>query len=170
VASKCAKADTFIPPSTEEQYKVVHGRILAKCRDLANESLFPEPRRHLAVQLDELLRPWTSAKSLKEAPPGIVHDLVKNQTILDERLRGKTTRPALGKLRTLIVTACFSAMAGLLMVLFLQWTDNAASPSRGLWSSIETYLGRTTFTEQFAIALLVCWLFGTWLLSRLSRS
>jgi hypothetical protein len=153
---------------------VVHGRILAKCQNLASEELAPETRRHVALQLDELLRPWPSAKSLKEAPPNIVSDLVKSQTILDERLAGKSRNIALGPIGRLVLTACLAAAGGIVIVLFLQWTSgNAVTPVRpvqGWIANILVYIGRTSFTERFAVAILLSWLFGTWLLSRLSSS
>jgi hypothetical protein len=174
VASECVHADARIPPSTEEQYRVVLGRILARCRNLAEEKLVPESRRHLALQLDELLRPWSSAKSLQEAPPSIVSDLVKSQMLLDERLIGRSHGARLGKFGRLALIACLAASTGVLIVLLLQWTgSNAAAhvqPVHGWLANIAAYMGQTSFTERFAIAILFSWLFGTWLLSRLSTS
>jgi hypothetical protein len=174
VASECVHANTRIPPSTEEQYKVVHGRILTKCRNLASEEMLPASRRHVALQLDELLRPWTSAKSLKEAPPKIVSDLVKSQTLLDERLAGRSRNIVLGQLGRLVLTACLAAAGGILIVLFLQWTSSnvatAVQPVQEWLANIATYIGQTSFTERFAVAILLSWGFGTWMLSRLSSS
>jgi hypothetical protein len=173
VAFECARAEALIPASTEEQYRVIHGRILARCRNLANEELLPASRRHIALQLDELLRPWPSAQALKEAPANIVSDLVKSQAILDERLSGGS-KFALGPLGRLVLTALLAAVGGMLFVAFLQWTNSHPAThveSLGEWlANIAGYIGRTSFTERFAVAILVCWLFGTWLLSRLSKS
>jgi hypothetical protein len=174
VASACLHAEARILPSTEEQYKVVHGRILARCRNLATAELVPEYRRHVASQLDELLRPWPSAYSLREAPPAIVSDLVKSQAMLDEQLAGKSRHFSLGPFGRLMLTALLAAAGGILIVLFLQWTSGSAAaqvqPVQGWIASLVTYIGQTSFTERFAVAILLSWLFGTWLLARLSSN
>jgi hypothetical protein len=175
LVSDCMRTDGLVTPSTEEQYRIVHGRILATCRNLAGQESVPAPRRHLALQLDELLRPWSSPQSLKDAPPNIVTDLVRNQTILDEQLRGRSRNAVGAPLGKLLFTACLAAIGGIAIFLFLQWTSNNPSAPlfrsfQGLLANIAAYLGQTTFTEQFAVALFFSWLFGTWLLSRLSSS
>jgi hypothetical protein len=175
LVSQCAQTDDFVSPSTEEQYRVVHGRILATCRQLVDEKSVPVSRRHIALELDELLRPWSSPSALKEAPPKIVSDLVKYQTILDEQLRGRRRNLVGRRLRQLVLTACLAAVGGISIVFFLQSTSsNPSTPLtrflQGLLTNIAAYLGQATFTEQFAIAVMFSWLFGTWLLSKLSRS
>jgi hypothetical protein len=175
LVSQCAEADDLVPPSTEEQYKVIHGRILATCRHLADEESVPESRRHIALELDELLRPWSSTKTLQEAPPKIVSDLVKYQAVLGERLRGKRRNVIGQRLRKLILPTCLAALGGISVFLFLQSTSsNPSTPLfqllQGLLTDIAGFLGRTTFTEQFAIAVVFSWLFGIWLLSKLSRN
>jgi hypothetical protein len=172
LASKCAQTDALVPPDLEDQYRVVHCRILANCQNLAGEELLPACHRHVALQLDELLRPWSSAKSLRDAPPHIVSDLVKTQTILDERLRGKSRNLVFGPLGKLILIACLAAAGGVSIFLFLQWTSSNPTLFRtlqGFLTNLATSLDQTTFTEQFAVALLFSWFFGTWLLSRLSK-
>jgi hypothetical protein len=174
VASRCVHAEERIPPSTEEQYRVVHGRILMKCRDLAAEESVPESRRHVAAQLDELLRPWPSAQSLKEAPANIVSDLVKSQTILDAQLAGRGHGFVLGPLGKLVLTACIAAVGGIVTVLLLQWSsENFATHVQPVWAwfvNVAAYIGQTSFTERFAVMILLSWIFGTWILSRLSTS
>ena len=174
LVSQCAQTEDFVPPYTEEQYKVVHSRILAACRDLAEQESVPASRRQIAMQLDELLRPWSSTKSLKGAPPNLVCDLVKYQTSLDEQLRDRR-RNLVGRLRKLVLIACVAGVGGISIVLLLRATSsNPSTPVfrslHGLLTNIAVCLGRTTITEWFAIAVFFSWLFGTWLLSRLSRS
>ncbi len=175
LVSECAKADDLVPPATEEKYQVVHGRILATCRNLADQESVPEFRRRLALELDELLRPWCSTKALTEAPPNLVDDLVKKETNLEERLRGSRRNNLVRRLRMLLLAASLAAVAGIALVLFMGWMSSDASRPvfeslGGLMAQITTYLGQTTFTEQFAVAVLLSWLFGTWLLSKLSKS
>ena len=135
---------------------------------------FPYRVVTLRWQLDELLRPWSSTSALKDAPPKIVSDLVKYQAILDERLRGRKRNLVGRRLRQLVLTTCLASVGGISIFLFLQSTSNNPSTPlshflQGLLTNIAAYVGQTTVTEQFAIAVMVSWLFGTWLLSRLSR-
>jgi hypothetical protein len=174
LVSQCAQAEHLVPPSTEEQYRVVHGRILATCRHLVDEESVPVSRRHIALELDELLRPWSTTSALKDAPAKIVSDLVKTQTILDERLAGRK-RNVVGRwLKKLLLPTCVAGAGGISIFLFLQSTSsNPSTPvfriSQGLLTNIADYVGQTTFTEQFVIAIVFSWLLGTWLLSKLSR-
>jgi hypothetical protein len=175
LVSRCAKTDDLIPSAAEEQYKVVHGRILAGCRNLADQQSLPEFRRRIALELDELLRPWSSTKSLTEAPPHLVDDLVRKETTLEQRLRGKRRSNAAARLKWLLLTACIAAVAGIALTLFLEWSSSDASRPvfNSLWgfaTNIGDYIRQSSFTEQFAIAVLFSWLFGTWLLSRVSTS
>jgi hypothetical protein len=175
LVSKCAQHEDLVPASIEEQYQIVHGRILAACRDLANEQSLPEFRRRVAMQLDELLRPWASTKSLTEASPDLVDDLIKKETTLEDRLRGKKPNHFARRLKRLLLTASLAAVAGVTLVMFMEWSSSDASRPvfRSLGSyvgGLSAYLGQTTFTEQFAFAVLLSWLFGTWLLSRLSKN
>jgi hypothetical protein len=175
LVSQCAQTGDLVPSATEEQYKVVHGRILATCRNLTDQESLPEFRRRVALQLDELLRPWSSAKSLTDAPPNLVSDLVKSQTSLEAQLRGPKRNDVVRRLRKLVLTACLAALGGISVVILMQWmSSDAATPlfqsMYGLLTHIAVYLRQTSFTEQFTIAVLLSWLFGTWLLSRLSSS
>jgi len=171
LVSECAKTDVFVQPFTEEQYRLVHGRILEACRDLAEQKSVPASRRQIALQLDELLRPWSSTKSLQEAPANLVCDLVKQQTSLDERLRRPRRSIIALRLRKLLLIACLAGVGGTSIVLLLQSTSGTSStPWQGLLASIAAFLERTTFTEQLAVVVFVSWLFGTWTLSRLSKS
>jgi hypothetical protein len=171
LVSECAQTDVFVTPSTEEQYRVVHGRILAACRDLAEQKSIPAACRQTALQLDELLRPWSSTKSLQEAPENLVCDLVTHQTSLDERLRRPRRSIIVRRLRKPVLIAGLAGIGGISLVLLLQSTSGTSStPWQGLLASIAAFLGRTTITEQLAVAVFFTWLFGTWTLSRLSKS
>jgi hypothetical protein len=170
LVSRCTESTDLVPPDTEEQYKVVHGRILASCRSLADEESLPEFRRRVALQLDELLRPWSSAKSLSETPPHLVQDLLAKETSLEDRLRGKR-RFAMSRLKKLAVVAAAASVAGIAIVLFMEWAGSAGAQPlfnslSWIASSIVIRLQESTFTEQFAVAVLFSWLFGTWLLSK----
>jgi hypothetical protein len=175
LVSQCAKTEELISSDTEAQYKVVHGRILATCRNLIDENSLPASHRRLALELEELLRPWSSTKSLTAASPTLVNDLVNNQSKIEAELRGTKRNEGVRRFRNLLATACVAAVIGVSMVVIMQWSSSDPTSLlfrsfNGVMTSLATYLGQTTFTEQFAIAVLFSWLFGTWLLSRLSSS
>ena len=174
LASRCAQSKDWIPPSTDEQYQVVHARILASCQNLAEEESLPEFRRRIVRQLDELLRPWSTPKTLAEAPPHLVEDLVKQEHLLEERLQGRRAQTAV-RFRKIVVIACVAGVTGIAITLLLNWMSSESSRGFteslfGVMAGVTSRIRGSSFTEQFAVAVLLSWIFGTWLLSNVYKS
>lgn len=172
LVSQCVHTDNLMPPSIEEQYRAVHNRILGACRNVVDQKSVPETGRRAVLKLDELLRPWSSTQIVKGASPKLVNDLLNNETNIESQLEGEDRNYLDG--RKLALTACLAGIAGFFLVVFVQWAAEGfqfvAQSFDGLMTSIAVYLERTSFTELFAVAVLCTWLFGTWLLSRLSSN
>jgi hypothetical protein len=167
LASQYAEADAYISATQEEQYKVLHSHILATCRGLAGQEAMPPSQRQASLEMEELLRPWASARNFRDAQAHLVEKLIESQLKLERQLRGEKQSWVWGRYGKVAKPAGIAAVAGIAVFLFLEWGSDDATE---LLSSIAAYLGRTSFTEQFAVAVLFSWLFGTWLLSRLSSS
>jgi hypothetical protein len=167
LVSQYAQADGFIPASQEEQYKALHSQILSTCRKLAGQETISTSRRRASLQLEELLRPWSSTRNFHDAQTQLIDKLIESQLKLENQLRGEKQNNAWRQFATVAKAVSVAALVGIAVFLFLEWASDDATE---LWSDIAAYIGRTSFTEQFAIAVLCSWLFGTWLLSRLSSS
>ena len=172
LVAKCLKKD-YVPPAMDEQYRVVHGRILSGCRSLADKQSLTELRREAIRQLDELLRPWSTAEALTGAPQELVIDLIHKEADLEKRLLGGPRR--LRRLRKLILVALTAGLAGsMLAMIFHAWTAGLSRPLvESLWTLTGNMAARVRaldFADQFVVAVMFSWLFGTWLLSQVRKT
>jgi hypothetical protein len=172
LVNQCAQTYDLASASMEERYKTVHHDIVTLCRDVAEQEQVSESQRRAARQLDELLRPWSSLRLFKDAPPHLVQNLLKSQAALELQLRGNGQDSPAQRLKSMALTALIAAACGILIALGLQFLSGFAfQPTYRFLDetliSIRLLVSSTTFTQQLAVAILLAWIVGTCLMSRI---
>jgi hypothetical protein len=125
-------------------------------------------------ELAELLGPWSSARALAEAPQTVVQDLVKRASSLENSLHRGASRTA--RMATKIVLAAGVACGtGLAASFLFRWISNYGARGisdslMGVGASLATTIQESSFGERFAVAVVVSWALGTWLLSNVYKS
>lgn len=152
-----------------QQYAVLHGDLLERCRTLASGPA--EEQKNIYKNAERLLQPWLNVEALKQAPQGILIEVLQRCRQAERALGGRSWLGAGRRWGRRILKTLAGAIAlGVLVWVVVRWWLPLRSIAMTWRYEIRTALDRVGFAERWMIAGAIGVVIAMFVLSRTAKS